>query len=115
VIPDGRQPFHNPCPVRIARDSTEARFCGIWRATCPRHDIRVDLLTRATTFIGSETAISQQRKSIEVRVYRDSSLRQAMTHPPGDPSKIAAGASASRLSPTEAEGVRTACLRAWRY
>ena len=31
-----------------------------------------------------------------------------------DPSKIAAGASASRLSPAEAEVVRTACLRVWR-
>src|SRR3981081_253854 len=35
----------------------EARLCGIWRATCPRH-IGVDVLTRATTCIGSETAIS---------------------------------------------------------
>jgi hypothetical protein len=39
---------------------------------------------------------------------------QPMTHPPGGPSKIAAGTSASGLSPTEAE-VRTACLRVWRY
>jgi hypothetical protein len=36
-----------------------------------------------------------------------------MTHPRGDPSKIAAGAPASRLSPTEAN--RIACWRAWRH
>jgi len=51
---------------------------------------------------------------IWLATYRGSSLRQPMTHPPGGPSKIAAGTSASRLSPTEAE-VRTACFWVWRY
>jgi hypothetical protein len=52
------------------------------------------------------------RSSLRCVSTRDISLRQPMTHPPGGPSKIAAGASASGLSATEAEVVRTACLRA---
>ena len=64
-----------------------------------------------TTLIGNETAISPV---FEVRVYRDSSPRQPMAHPPGGPSKIAAGASAPRISPTEVHA-RIACLGLWRY
>ena len=55
----------------------------------------------------------RQQKFVEVGVRRNSSLRQPMTHP-ARPSEIAAGTSASRSSPTEAD-VWTACLRVWRY
>ena len=45
---------------------------------------------------------------------RSYSSRRQQTDPRGGPSKIAAGASASRLSSTETE-VRTVGLRAWGY
>jgi hypothetical protein len=79
-------------------------------ATCPRHDIE-SMCFGETTLIGNETAISPV---VEVRVCCDSALSQPMAHPPGGPSKIAAGASAPRKSPTEVDA-RIACLGLWRY
>ena len=57
-------------------------------------------------------AQQQSQKFVEVNVYRDYLLRQPMTRPHRGISEIAAGASASRTSPTEAE-IRTVCLRVW--
>jgi hypothetical protein len=61
-----------------------------------------------TTLIGIQTAISPV---VEVRVCRTKSTDGPSTR---RPLKIAAGASAPRMSPTEVDA-RIACLGLWRY